>query len=310
MLFNLTKGTGIAGLHGISRDDGVMIRPMLWAKKEEIEAYASEQGIAWREDLSNESEKYMRNIIRKKVIPELERVNPSFINGALRTTSRIKASEEFMQYMVDQLDLVEERDNAIYINVKALKRMPGFNAVLYSLIKPYGFNYDQVDSIVESIEKSGAIFNAGEWTINIDRDQIIISKDQESDIDIFIERDNDSVELISGRLDIEIFSSKDYVLNDNPLVAALDNDKLNFPLQLRNWRQGDRFVPLGMKGERKISDFLIDSKIPVAEKSKILVLLSEEEIVWLVGFRINDKFKIISNTKTIYQISLTAKNVF
>jgi tRNA(Ile)-lysidine synthase len=304
MLFNLTKGTGIAGLHGITKEDGVLIRPMLWVEKEEIEAYAGVKGIDWREDQSNESEKYMRNIIRKKVIPELERVNPSFIEGALRSTSRVKAAEDFIQYMVDQLDLIEERDNAVYINVAALKRIPGFSAVLYLLIKPYGFNYDQVGSIEKSIEKSGAIFKSGEWTLNIDRDQIIISKQKEIEIDIIIEKDDENIDLKSGRLEIEIFSSKDYVLNESPAIGALDYDKLTFPLQLRSWRQADRFAPLGMKGEKKISDFLIDAKIPVAEKSNILVLLSGEKIAWLVGFRVNDKFKITPNTNTIYQICL------
>ena len=302
MLFNLAKGTGIAGIHGIAESDGFVIRPMLWAKKYEFEAYADEHKIDWREDQSNESEKYMRNIIRLKVIPELERVNPSFVDASLRTTSRLKASEDFIHFAIEQLGLVEERDNDIYIKVEELKGLPGLESVLYQLIKHYGFNYDQAKSIEKSLGNSGAIFNTNEWTLNIDRDHLIISRQKDNRIEILIDREAENIKLESGNLNIDLYSSDDFTFNKNPEVAALDYDKLTFPLLLRNWRQGDFFVPLGMRGNKKISDFLIDLKISVTNKSKILVLLSEDEIVWVVGLRINEHYKITSQTKNIYQI--------
>jgi tRNA(Ile)-lysidine synthase len=301
MLYNLAKGTGLAGLHGIAEDDGIFIRPMLWAKKEEIEGFARNNGIDWRDDSSNVSEKYMRNIIRKKVVPELERVNPAFISTNLRNAARIKDAERFVQHSINQLAIAEERDGNIYIKKDALFRLPGSRSVLYQLIKDYGFSYDHVMSIERSQESTGAIFISKNWILNIDRDYLIISKIEGNTIERLVHLEDSLIDLEDVTLKTEVKNVDGYSIRSDNQVAALDLEKLNFPLLVRNWQLGDNFSPLGMQGKKKVSDFLIDEKVPVNLKQKVLVLISRNEIVWVVGYRISEHFKITPQTKEVYQ---------
>jgi tRNA(Ile)-lysidine synthase len=305
ILFNLAKGTGIAGMHGMAEEDDVVIRPMLWVKKIEIEDYAVVNKIEWREDQSNQSEKYMRNIIRRKVIPELERINTSFVEAGLRTAFRVKESEDFIRYAINKLDLVEEKEGNIFISIQGLHQLQGKFAVIYELLKPYGFNYDQVKSIEQSLPHTGAMFFSQEWSLNIDRDYLIISSNKEKKIEVRVERETKIIEVPLGVIAIEVHEAGGYELQKRNDIAALNYEKLSFPLQLRNWQQGDSFVPLGMEGRKKVSDFLIDEKVPVALKPNILVLLSGDEIVWIVGYRINEHYKFSSQVKHIYQIKLS-----
>ena len=307
MIFNLTKGTGLAGLHGIADKDGFVIRPLLWAKKDEIVDFAEKRNIDWREDQSNESEKYMRNIIRKKVIPELERVNSAFIATNLRNAARIKDAEQFIEYSIEQLKIIEERDGHIYINKEVLLKLAGSRAVLYYLIKSYGFNYDQVLSIENSYESAGAIFISDNWVLNIDREYLIISNKEQNLIERLVSNEDKIIEFESFSLQIETLDADTFKIMPDNLVAGLDLDKLTFPLLLRNWQQGDSFSPLGMQGKKKLSDFMIDEKIPVNLKQKILVLVSGKDIVWVIGYRINENFKITSETKRVYQIKKASK---
>ena len=303
LLFNLAKSTGIAGFHGLSELDEIIIRPLLWAKKEEIEEFAKTKQYAFCEDSSNESEKYMRNIIRRKVVPELERVNPSFVEGSLRTASRIKEAEDFFKYSIENLGLIEEQEGHVLINKSGLETLPGAASVLYNLITPYGFNYDQVKSIQASLKSSGALFMSEQWVLNIDRTHLIISKIEKREVEIWIDKEQNNIKADSSSFLTKVIEKKNYkILNDNN-IAALDYAKLNFPLLLRNWRKGDSFIPLGMKGKKKVSDFLIDAKVPVNLKPDQLVLVSNEEIIWLVDKRIDERYKLNSDTKTVYQIN-------
>jgi tRNA(Ile)-lysidine synthase len=302
LLFNLTKGTGIAGLHGIAKADDIIVRPLLWAKKVEIEAYGQQQKLEWRQDQSNESEKYMRNIIRRKVIPELERVNPAFIKGSLRTARRIREVEEFMQYAIDQLGIIEYRNDHVYINRAILDTLPGRRAVLYNLLSAYGYSYDQVKSIDQFHKQPGSIFTSGGWVLNIDREHLIISCAGKVGVSVMINRQDSEVKQGKLNLLISVIDATGYQIQHNQAIAALDLDKLTFPLLLRNWQEGDYFVPLGMRGRKKVSDFLIDSKVPVNLKRDLLVLISGKEVAWLVGHRIDDRYKVEATTKSIYQI--------
>ena len=302
MLFNLAKGTGLAGLHGIAENDGIIFRPLLWANKEEIVRFAQVSGIEWREDHSNESEKYMRNIIRKNVIPELERINPSFIATNLRSAAKIKDAEIFIEHAIEQLGIIEERDGHIYINKEALLILPGNKAVLYQLINSNGFSYDQVRSIVRSIERVGAIFITNNWVLNVDREYLIISKNEHHLIEQQISLNERTIDLEEYSLQIEQLDAKRYQIIPDNNVAGLDLDKLTFPLLIRNWQEGDSFSPLGMQGKKKVSDFMIDEKIPVNLKQKTLVLLSGKDIVWVIGHRINEHYKITLHTRVVYQL--------
>ena len=302
MIFNLAKGTGLAGLHGIADTDGIFVRPLLWARKEEIVDFAQVHSIEWCDDHSNESEKYMRNIIRKKVVPELERVNPSFITTNLRNAARIKDAENFMHYAIDQLKVIQEKGGHIYINKEALLKLPGSRAVLYQLIKSYGFSYEQVVSIEQSAGGIGAIFLSPQWVLNVDREYFIISKNKQSILEQLVDESDQFIELEAGSLQLTVLSAEPYEIMPDSKIAALDFDKLTFPLLIRNWRPGDYFIPLGMHGKKKVSDFMIDEKVPVNLKPKILVMISGNDIVWVVGHRINENYKITPGTRRIYEV--------
>jgi len=302
LLFNLTKGTGIAGLHGISEKDGKIIRPLLWAKKAEIVEYACGNNMNWREDQSNESEKYMRGIIRNKVIPELERVNPAFIDAALRDTGRFRDVEHFIEYSIGQLELVEERDKNIYIDKDSLEKLPGRKAVLYYLLKDYQFSYDQIDSIAEALNNIGAIFNSKEWVLNIDRKYLILSARVQAVVEYLIESDDKILHMEDYDLLMKVIAAKGYKISSESELCALDYNKLTFPLQVRNWQPGDYFIPLGMKGKKKVSDFLIDAKVPVNIKRNVLVLVSGGDIIWVIGYRIDERFKITGETNRVYEV--------
>jgi tRNA(Ile)-lysidine synthase len=302
MLFNLAKGTGLAGLHGIAEHDGIIIRPLLWARREEIEDYARRENIAWREDLSNESEKYMRNIIRKKVVPELERVNSAFIATNMRNAARIRDAERFIEHSIEQLGIIESRAGSIYIDKHRIAGLPGCEAVLYQLIKDYGFSYDQVKSITKSLGSVGAIFASDNWILNVDRAHLIITKKEGGLEERTIGQEEHIVNFGTFSLQMEQVPVAGYTIVSDYTVAAFDLEKLTFPLRVRSWQKGDGFIPIGMKGRKKVSDLLIDEKIPVSLKRDIPVLISGADIAWVVGMRIDDRFKITADTKTVCQI--------
>ena len=305
MLFNLAKGTGIAGLHGIQPFDGQTIRPLLWARKEEILDFARTAGIEWREDHSNEDIKYSRNRIRNKVIPELESINPAFIDAASRTSHRLSDAEDIIDHIIQQSNLVREENGRTFINKERLINLPGNSTMLYRLVSGYGFNYDQVDSILKSINTSGAIFSTTSWKLNVDRDELIITaSSQEEQNTVLIEKGEKSVNYNSRDILLSVKDVNQFELSADSSIAALDLDLLNFPLKVRKWQEGDKFQPLGMTGKKLISDFLIDEKVPVAFKKDEFVVISGDDIVWLVGRRIDDRYKITGNTKSIFELQV------
>lgn len=305
MLFNLSKGTGLAGLHGIKEYDGKTVRPLLWAKKEEILQFAQEHQLEWRDDLSNDENKYNRNRIRNNIIPEFEKINPLFIKAAWRTANRINDAEAALDFLIEQQNIIRVEDGHHFVDKEKLMALRGKSTILYRLINNFGFNYDQVDDILKSLSSTGAIFLSKNWSLNIDREDIIISQ---------IENDQDHyVQLLSDKAIITVknktircnsFDRKQYDISTSPTVAALDLAKLKFPLEVRGLKQGDRFQPLGMKGTKLISDFLIDEKVPVALKQDEFVVISGDKIAWLAGRRIGDSFKITDETEVVFEIRL------
>ena len=303
MLFNLAKGTGLPGLHGINARDNLVIRPLLWATKAEILDYARRNKLVWREDVSNASEKYMRNLIRQQVVPQLERINPDLAAAGLRTANRVANAEAFVQYAINSLALADDRQGHLYIDKQKLAGLPGRETVLYYLLHDYGFNYDQVAAIFASLDRSGAVFVAREWQLNIDRDYLLLSRHQAAEMTAVIKQDDRNIAVPGGQSQMAIYEKQDYTITNDANIAALDLAKLSFPLYLRPWQQGDYFVPLGMQGKKKISDFLIDRKVPVNLKKEVLVLMSGDEIAWVVGHRLDNRYKITGSTRQVWQIS-------
>lgn len=308
-LINLIRGTGLQGLTGIPVRQGHVIRPLLFAGKAEIEAYADAKKIAFREDRSNLEIKYQRNLIRNRIIPLIEEINPGFISTMASNQERLADSLHVISYWLKEHEnqyLKKEGDH-LYFDREFFHQVNSA-VFLHEALKEWGFRYDQCRNILKKHrQESGALYFSGTHVLNVDRDYLLLSPIR-SDDDITFDWPEDKSELETGfgcfrKEIVRKEAVKKIIANAGPRVQFFDLDALKFPLQIRSWRQGDWFIPLGMKGKKKLSDFMIDEKIPVNLKQRIPVLLSGDTIVWVVGHRIDDRFKIISGSNQILKIT-------
>lgn len=312
VLYNLVKGTGIAGLHGIKPKMQQIIRPLLFATKQEIIEYVQKNGLEFREDSSNMSNKYSRNLLRNEVIPLLKRINPNLENTMQQTIERIAAIERIYETEIIKLKAKVQRieNQTVYIDIALLSKENEVMIKLYELLKPYHFNYIQTQQIIESLYKSaGRIFVSPTHNLVKDRNELVIVDNNKKDIsELFIELHTQYAVNQYFELHIKQFDkTENFELDKNASVALLDKSRLKFPLTARVWQEGDKFQPLGMKGMKKISDFLNDKKIPLNLKNKIWVLCSGDEIVWVIGHRIDEKYKVTNKTQEIYKVALVGK---
>lgn len=297
MLLNLVRGTGIDGLTGIPLQNNGVIRPLAFATREDINAYAAEHGVTWREDESNLDDHYQRNFLRHRVIGLLKQINPSLDDTMSKNFSRLGAERELMERSLVSLKDKYTKDD--HGNIRIEKRgLEGFihkSGVLLRMIEPFDFNFATAESIVAALDgQPGKKFFSKTHQLVVDRDHLIVSS-------LFSETiDNTS---------IDIHETTDKSFSSNPDIAYVDADKIHLPLSLRKWKEGDSFQPLGMKGKKKLSDFLIDEKISVTEKQSVTVLTSNEEIVWVVGMRIDDRYKITPSTQRVLVITKTKRPI-
>ena len=311
ILLHLTRGTGIAGLHGIPAKNGHIIRPMLTVTKDDIYEYVTERKLIWREDVSNETTKYQRNKIRHEVIPVLKEINPSLEETMQQTAERVSHAESIVTAYIENLreQSIKEAENAWYVSLVPLQNATGLPVVLHELLRPFNFSYTVVLELVEALEGiSGKQFDSPTHTLVKDRDQLVITPRNLSSFGSILINDGDT-EVEAGNLyfKLKYVDADKYKLNTKPHVAALDADQLKFPLKLRTWQEGDWFVPLGMNGKKKISDFLIDKKVPANLKPQTLVLVSDQSIAWIVNQRLDNRFKVTDKTERVVEISVGHK---
>lgn len=308
VLFNLTKGTGIAGLHGIQPKNGKVIRPLLFAGREEIYEYVVENQLAWREDSSNQSSHYHRNLIRNEVVPLLKTINPNLENTIEHTVERVLAVEKILIEEIERLrkSLIRQENGVVYVSFEPLQAEIEPIIKLYELLKNFHFNYTQVRELWASLSaESGRQFDSPSHRLVKDRTEFVITpKSMQNYIPATIDETQESFQNEIVSLKIQKVSAQGFKIPSSPKIAALDLATLKFPLKLRIWKQGDKFCPLGMKQKKKLSDFLIDEKVPVNIKERTYVLLSGDDIVWVVGMRVDDRFKITKETAEVYQVSI------
>lgn len=308
ILLNLAKGTGIAGLHGILPKNKTTVRPMLYADREMIRHYALSKKIEWREDNSNQSVKYKRNMIRHEIIPVLKKINPSLENTLTSTVEKLRAAENIFQAKIANVKAaaLKEKQGKIFIDKSIILQEKEATIILYELIKIFGFNYSQSKNIVCKLSDNqsvGKMFESEDYRLNIDRQQLIIDKKvSTTTMEMLINHGLRTVQSDFFKLNITEHDKDTYQITADKNIAALDYARLDFPLTLRKWRAGDWFMPLGMQQRKKLSDFLIDEKIPLHSKENIFVLISDENIAWVVGHRIDDRFKITEKSKNIYHV--------
>jgi len=307
---NLFRGTGISGLRGILPKNGKCIRPLLFASRNEIEEFAANNGILFRNDSSNDSDKYLRNRIRHQVIPALKETYPDFRKGFITTFKNLTGAEIILNQEIKKKSetLLEKQDFTIKIELKKLRLLDPLPVYLFEILKPFHFNFSTVEDICEALERiAGKSFFSTTHCLRGERDELVITPltamENEYEQEFSIPENETSINF-PVNLSFEITEDKaGFLIQNNPDLAQLDYGKLQFPLKIRKWKPGDAFIPLGMKGKKLLSDFFINQKFSEAEKQKTWLLVSGNEIVWIIGHRISDKFKITEKTKTILIIT-------
>ena len=303
VLLNLTKGTGLKGIKGIQHKKGNIIRPILQLKKEEIFKYAEKEKLKFRTDASNNDNKYERNLIRNKVVPILKTINPSLLNTFEANINHIIDANELAAYATNSLKkkLIENRKGNYFISINKLLLQPGRKTLLDSLLTDFDFSHKQVEEVFKIIEaQSGKQVEGDTYTVIKDRNFLIITQTIASENNnpiVLIENEKKKIKTPEFQLKLEVVKFKGIQHKSAEWFTQLDYDKIQFPLVLRKWKRGDYFYPLGMNKKKKVSNYLVDEKVSLLEKEKICVLISGEHIIALLGKRIDDRFKVTSNTK-------------
>ena len=307
---NMLRGTGLRGLTGINTQLGRVVRPVMFATRRDLHDYAVAHHIPFREDSSNRSTKYLRNKVRLGLVPMLKEIKPQFTTIMRRNISRLSQAQEFITASVEIIkqEVIEHNNgiDTLYVN-RIASSLPR-NYVIYEILSStYGFKGDVVDALCHALDSdsTGRRFYAREWVAVVDRGNVVVSRIMEDDsCETLVEQRMQRAYAGGSALYFE-YCSIDFIdsydLGDN--VALIDADKLQFPMRLRRWKEGDWFVPLGMSGRKKLSDYLIDKKVSIAEKKRQFVLLSGDDIVWVVGRRLDDRFCITRTTENVLKIT-------
>ena len=298
LLMNLIRGTGIRGLSGIQPKNGFVVRPMLAVSREEIQNWFAKRNLSYVTDSTNLSDAYTRNFIRLRILPLLEEVNPSVKKAIARTSEHLAATE------VIYLQVIEEARKEVFdsenrLSIAALMKYPAPNSVLYELLKVYGFSRSVVEDIYSSLTKeSGKVFFSSSFRLIKDRDYLLFSPLVKEEIQEYI-LNGDEKEWI-GPIELSFESvviTTDFQIRKEKNIAYFDADKLTFPLTLRKWQEGDWFIPFGMKGRKKLSDYFSDRKFSRLEKEQTWLLCSGDTIIWIVGERSDNRFCLDKMTK-------------
>jgi len=299
VLLNLIRGTGIRGLSGISPKNNSIVRPLLGISRDEIEAYVDERKLPFIFDSSNSDNAFVRNFLRLNVIPLLEKINPSVKNAIYRTAQHVGEARKIYDFYVENQKKAIFTDNRI--DIDKLKTTLSPATMLFEILSPFGFNASVIEDICQCLDSiPGKVFYSNDYRLIKDRKDLILDKISDEN---FSQRayaiDKVSQEITDPiRLKIS-FLSGNITINKDARFLYADADKLSFPLTLRKWQPGDWFIPFGMKGRKKLSDFFTDRKFSLPDKENAWVLTSDEDIVWVVGERSDDRFKITESTENV-----------
>lgn len=301
MFINLSRGTGLKGLLGIPAVNKKIVRPLLKFSRNQIESYAKKHDIKWREDSSNASDAYLRNQIRHHLIPQCNKISADFSAQILATQVHLKESNKLLEAHLADLkeQLIIQDGESFKIKVKALEDLASSSGFLYAWLQPYGFTAWKDIYELNNAQSGKQVFSEN-WTISKNREELILSPLLNNPQEIYKIDSTDATEHLPIALSFQDIN-KLKAVSANQIIV--DKDLLEFPLTLRHWEEGDVFYPFGMKGSKKLSDYFIDEKIPRNEKQKIWLLCSGSKIVWLLGLRADDRFKVGDYTKKLLKIT-------
>jgi tRNA(Ile)-lysidine synthase len=309
VLLNLVRGTGIAGFHGIKAANGHIVRPLLFAKREEIIAYAKKNKIIWREDSSNASNKYARNLIRNEVIPLLKQLNPSLEQTIQSTTEKILLAESFLLTELENKtkSLLKWDNKTGKIEINSILSEQNSLFLLFSILQKFGFELETCKKILDSAAKtSGKVFYSNKYQLLKDRNFWLLNFKETTKFEsVLIYPEVQNLKIDSNKnLRIEIIVGGIERVDSLKKSKAIffDFEKLIFPLIIRKWKQGDVIQPFGMIGSKKVSDILIDSKIDRITKNDVLIIESEGKILGIIGIKSSNHCIIDAQTKRIWML--------
>ncbi|MFA5817164.1 MAG: tRNA lysidine(34) synthetase TilS [Bacteroidales bacterium] len=307
MLINLIRGTGIRGLSGIQPRQGNVIRPLLFTNRDELINYLEFRHIEYRNDSSNQDTRFIRNRIRHVIMPEFEKINP-----AIRQTIR---EEQVLFNQAQRIiagytelkakKLAIDEGDQVKISIRGLKEEEFPETILFELLRPFGFHGRQIRQILLAAGSiSGKVFTSRTHTLLIDRENMIITSGYETNTDRYYFDPEFPEKDLPLKIQCRIINDLTFHPPSDPNIACLDYEKLDLPLILRRWEKGDYFYPLGMDHSKKVSDFFIDQKVNRIDKNRSWILASGEQIVWILGYRIDQRFRVTDETREILEIKI------
>jgi len=304
MLINLVRGTGIAGLHGILAKRDHIIRPLLAFTGKEVADYIHLNRISYRDDSSNKETKYSRNKIRLEVLPVLREINPALEATFSSTSKRFHSLEKFLDRQIDDLRktlFLEKEEGVFYIPIDSLNVYLSDQYVLYELFKPFSFLESVLNDLITSLsqQKTGKLFYSNTHQLLVDRDRLILRKIQ-LNLEDELHIESLPMEFVWKGKRFKVSYSADTSISKDPRKAKIDEGSVTLPLKVRSWRHGDSFIPFGMRGTKKVSDFLIEKKISLDEKGKVPIFLdSNDDILWVAPLRVGERYKVSEKTKKV-----------
>ncbi len=300
-VINLSRGTGLDGLTGIPSQNGNVIRPMLPFSRKEIEKYASENSLQWREDSSNASDKYIRNKIRHHIIPVFNEINDSFLQSFQNTLDHLNQQKSLVDdavLLVYEKVVLEEKKQ-LKINISALLQYKNYKAYLYQWLHNYGFTaWNDVYDLVQS--QTGKRIESENYILLKNRDYLLLSQRKSTDFETIVI--NSVTENTNFPLNFSICNFSD-ISNQNKNIIFVEESKLQFPLIIRKWNEGDFFYPAGMQGQKKVSKYFKDEKFTLFQKQDAFILESNNQIVWIIGHRADERYRPENTNQNIIQIT-------
>ncbi len=308
MLMNLVRGTGLRGITGIPPRNKIVVRPLLCCKREELENYLIENELEHVEDSTNHENKYVRNKFRNEILPVLEEINPAARENLYKSMANFEGNLAIYEQAIDKIrnDIVENSGIDIKLNIEKLNEQVQISTVLFEILSPYGFNSVETEQIDLSLKsESGKVFYSHSHRLVKDRKYLIINEKENYNENNYLISQSDSeitspIHLIIQKLKIDT----NYKLSTLRDCVHIDASIIEFPLELRRWKEADVFYPFGMTQKKKLSDYFIDQKFSIPEKEQCWLLVSGEKIVWIIGHRLDNRFKVSDKTQEVLELSL------
>lgn len=309
----LLRGSGLSGLRGIPLQRNRYFRPIMFASRKEIRAYAKKNKLKSREDSTNATDDYLRNRVRHHFLPYFDKKFPGGTDALDNSLAKLKEEELLFRQMLDdkKQELLHKEEEKITIEINELQKYNPLKIWIFYLLETYAFNRSTTDQLVTAIDSgiTGRLFYSKNYKLLLDREKLIIKKSAENHSKEVLIKDQEGEMEHPLSIKWEIVpNNPEFSFTKDAHVAYFDVDKINFPLKLRHWQEGDRFIPFGMRGGKLISDYFIDEKISRFEKGNIWLLVSDDKILWIAGHRASNLYRVSRKTRYIFKIFLKNNN--